>query len=215
MGVLAAADLACVRADRIVFTKLAFSVDGGGALRLTGPNGSGKSSLLRLLAGFLKPAKGALTWDGAPIDQDWDAHRARLAYVGHAVALKPALTVRETLLFWARVFGAGRSAEAAADRGLDAFGLAGLADFPVRLLSSGQRRRLALGRLLAAPGAIWLLDEPTTGLDSASVGALETAIAAHREAGGMVVLATHTPVELPDADTLALERFAVRAGRDG
>lgn len=199
--------LACIRAERLVFQGLSFTLADGGALRLTGPNGSGKSSLLRVMAGFIRPAAGSLTWDAADVTKDREAHGARLAFIGHLDAAKPVLTVDESVRFWARLYGAEDPA-AATERALDAFDLLRLADFPVRLLSSGQRRRLALSRLLAAPARLWLLDEPTTGLDAASVARLEAVIAGHRETGGLVALATHTDVALPDAETLALEDFA-------
>jgi len=207
MAEFAADALACIRAERVVFKGLAFTLGDGGALRLTGPNGSGKSSLLRVLAGFLRPAAGRLTWDGADVTKERDAHAARLAYVGHLDAAKPVLTVAESVRFWATLYGAQKPVSAAA-AALEAFDLARLADFPVRLLSSGQRRRLALTRLLAAPARLWLLDEPTTGLDTASVAQLESVIAEHRKSGGMVVLATHIDVDLPGADTLELDDFA-------
>jgi heme exporter protein A len=199
--------LACIRAERLVFQGLSFALGEGGALRLTGPNGSGKSSLLRVMAGFIRPAAGSLTWDGAEVARDREAHGARLAFIGHLDAAKPVLTVDESVRFWARLYGAADRA-AATETALEAFDLLRLADFPVRLLSAGQRRRLALARLLAAPATLWLLDEPTTGLDAASVARLEAAVAGHRAAGGLVVLATHTEVALPEAQTLALEDFA-------
>ncbi len=206
-------DLACVRAERLIFNRLGFCVKPGGALRLTGPNGSGKSSLLRLMAGLLKPAHGQLAWDGVAIGRGHEDHRARIAFVGHAEALKPALSLAESLAFWARLHGpAEANLGAAVERGLEGFGLARLADFPVRLLSAGQRRRLALARLLAAPAHLWLLDEPSTGLDKASVAMLEAAIAAHRAAGGMVALATHGGLKLPGASALKLEKFAPARG---
>ena len=205
--------LACIRAERLVFRDLSFALADTGALRLTGPNGSGKSSLLRVMAGFIRPAAGTLSWDGSDVTKDREAHGARLAYIGHLDAAKPVLTVEESVSFWARLYGAAAPA-AATSTALEAFDLLRLADFPVRLLSSGQRRRLALTRLLAAPAPLWLLDEPTTGLDTASVARLEAAIAAHREGGGMVVVATHTEIALPDATTLELERFAPTPDRE-
>ena len=199
--------LACRRGERLVFERLAFALPPGGALLLTGPNGSGKSSLLRLMAGLTPPLEGALAWDGAAIAEDATAHRARLHFVGHQDALKPVLTAAETLAFAAAL------REALSDRvvpALQKFHLAERADWPCRVLSAGQRRRLALARLLASPAPLWLLDEPTTGLDEASTQDLLGAIAEHRAGGGMVAIATHLSLPLPGAETLALEKFAPR-----
>ncbi|MGE5766698.1 MAG: heme ABC exporter ATP-binding protein CcmA, partial [Bacteroidota bacterium] len=171
--------LQCRRGGRDVFAGLDFALPAGGALLLTGPNGSGKSSLLRLMAGLLRPASGALLWDGRPVAEEAEAHAARLHYLGHLDAVKPVLTVVENLQFWAAL----RGGASAVDRALDAFALTGLAAVAGRLLSAGQRRRLALARLVAAPAELWLLDEPSVGLDHASVGRLAAAIAAHRAGG--------------------------------
>jgi heme exporter protein A len=152
---------------------------------------------------LLPPAAGRLRWEGVEIAEDAAAHRARLHYVGHADALKPVLTVAETLEFWAGLRGG-----AAGERALAAFRLGALADQPCRFLSAGQRRRLALSRLFTAPAPLWLLDEPTTGLDRQSLGDLEEALARHRADGGLVVLSTHTPLDLPGAAPLELDRFA-------
>lgn len=201
---LSARALACRRGDRLVFAGLDLALGAEDALLLVGPNGSGKSSLLRLLAGLLRPERGEVLWAGAPVADDPAAHRARLRFLGHLDAVKPALAVAETLRLWARLLGTGGRGEI--DAALSAFALESLADAPCRFLSAGQKRRVALAaRLLAAgPAPLWLLDEPTTALDRASVGALEAAIAAHRAAGGIVVLSTHTTIALPDARTLDL-----------
>jgi heme exporter protein A len=205
MSLFEGRDLLCIRGERRVFAGLSFAVPPGGALLLTGPNGSGKSSLLRLMAGLLRPAAGTLTWGGAPVAEDAEAHRARVRYVGHLNALKTVLTAAENVAFWARLAGAGATDVA---RALDGFGLTPLAPVPGRLLSSGQRRRVALARLLAAPGDVWLLDEPSVGLDRASLAALDASIAAHRAGGGRVVAATHTPIDMAGAETLDLADFA-------
>ncbi|MFI4998071.1 MAG: heme ABC exporter ATP-binding protein CcmA, partial [Hyphomicrobiales bacterium] len=131
--------LACRRGARLVFEGLDFALEPGGALLLRGPNGSGKSSLLRLMAGLLQPVEGAFSWGDGPIAPEPERHRRRLAFLGHLDAVKPALTVAENLRFWC---GAG-----AVERGLEAFGIAALARIPARLLSAGQRRRLALARV--------------------------------------------------------------------
>ncbi len=204
MSEFAGRDLACIRAERLVFRGVSFSLGAGDALRLSGPNGSGKSSLIRIMAGLLRAAEGEMTWDGRAIRDDPDAHRGRLRYVGHLDAVKPVLTVAEDLVFWAGLSGAGGDPAAAAGRGLSAFGLASLADIPCRMLSAGQRRRLALARLETGPAMLWLLDEPTVGLDSQSVATLEAAVARHLGGGGIVVLATHTDFGLGPAAELDL-----------
>ncbi len=204
--------LTCVRGERVVFSGLDFELAGGGALVLLGPNGSGKSSLLRLMAGLLRPAAGRMLWNGAPVDEDREAHGQRIHYVGHHDAVKPVLTVAENLLFWGRVHAFDQSVGAErAHRALDAFGLAHLAGMPGKLLSAGQKRRLNLARLLASPGPVWLLDEPTVALDRHSVRVLEALMAEHRAGGGMVVISTHLDVDLPGAEELHMDRFGAPA----
>ena len=204
--------LACRRGERIVFERLDFALLPGGALVLTGRNGSGKSSLLRLMAGLSPPLSGALLWNGTDIAENRAAHRARLHFVGHADALKPVLTVTEMVEFWAGMHGGGgRGGDGAAiEDALDRFGLAPLAPMPCSLLSAGQRRRVALARLAAAPAPLWLLDEPLTGLDSDAVADLYDTIAAHRRAGGRIVVSTHAPLALEGSATLSLADFAAR-----
>lgn len=207
MTVFAGHDLACVRADRLVFAGLSFALEAGGALKLLGPNGSGKSSLLRLMTGLLPPARGHMEWGDRNVTDDSLAHRHRLHYVGHADAIKPALTVSENLAFWSSLKSAGGGADDASQAALGQFGLEDFGDIPARFLSAGQRRRLSLSRLLASPAELWLLDEPTVGLDSAAVAAFESAVAAHRKQGGRVVLATHTEIRLPRARTIYLDDY--------
>ena len=160
--------LLCIRGERVVFTKLDFSVASGEALLLLGPNGSGKSSLLRVMAGLLKAAGGHLSWDGVPVLEDREAHSARVHYVGHHDAIKPVLSVLENLRFWARLHDS-TAGDATARAALETLELLRLAEVPGKLLSAGQKRRLNLARLLAAPAPLWLLDEPTVALDRASV----------------------------------------------
>ncbi len=203
----AARGLACIRGERSVFAGVGFAIAPGGVLLLRGPNGSGKSSLLRLLAGLLAPAAGTITWHGAPVADDPEAHHARLRYVGHLDAVKPVLTVAENLTFWAGLLGSPDGATDAAKRALDRLGIDHLADVPAQLLSAGQRRRLGLARLVAAPAPLWLLDEPTVTLDGASVAIVETMIAEHRAAGGLAIVASHGGLAAPDAATLDLGRL--------
>ena len=195
---LRADDLACLRGGRLVFVGLSFRLDSGAALVLTGPNGSGKSSLLRLVTGLVPPFAGTLDWTGAP---------GSIAYLGHQDAVKPALTPHESLRFWGAASGTAPG-RADIEAALAAAGLEGLDDLPCRYLSAGQRRRLALARFELGRARLWLLDEPTLGLDVASVARLEARIARHRAEGGIVMLATHMPLALDGASELALERFA-------
>ncbi len=201
-GRFAAQQIACVRGERLVFRDLDLELETGGALVLRGPNGSGKSSLLRLATGLLPLEAGVLTWNGENIDEDVAAHRARLRYVSDQDLVKVAFTVEENLKFWA---GLGGHVEAVTGA-LAAFGIADLAEVPARFLSSGQRRRLNLARIAAAPAALWLLDEPTVGLDDLAVEALGRVISAHRARGGMVMVATHLDLGLADASVLTLAR---------
>lgn len=188
MDALVIDNLACQRGGRLLFEGVNARVEAGGALLLTGPNGAGKSSLLRLLAGLLRPEAGTVSGGG------------RRAFAGHDVALKPRQTLGAELAHWARL-----------DDGLDrlpaalgAMNLAGLIDVPCRHLSSGQKRRAAIARVIAAGADCWLLDEPTAGLDAASSALLAAAMAAHRAAGGLVVAAVHGDIGLADAQTLRL-----------
>ncbi|HLY56283.1 MAG TPA: heme ABC exporter ATP-binding protein CcmA [Stellaceae bacterium] len=204
-GTLDGAGLAAVRGGRAVFAGLGFALAPGGALLLTGPNGSGKSTLLRLIAGFGHPVAGQIAWNGGAIADDMEAHRARLHYVGHQDGLKPALTVGETVRFWRALAGRDRADEAAA---LAAVGLAALAELPCRFLSAGQRRRVALARLALWPAPLWLLDEPTVGLDAAALALLEALCRRHRAEGGSIVAASHQAFGLDDTATLSLGDFA-------
>jgi heme exporter protein A len=197
---LAVEQLACIRGERQLFSDLTFRLAPGEALLLHGPNGSGKSSLLRLLAGFLPPAGGHVLWDGAPALEDAEAHRARLQYLGHQDAVKSQLGTGDNLLFWARLYGLNPvAAVEAVTAALDAAGLQRQRD-----LSAGQKRRLALARLLLKPAALWLLDEPTNALDSSATAWLGDLLAAHRAKGGVIILASHVTVPLKDARRLDL-----------
>ena len=197
--------LHCIRGERTVFTGLDFYATAGSALILRGPNGSGKSSLLRLMAGLLRPASGSLFRDGLAVEDDPEYHRSSLHYVGHHDAIKPVLTVSENLAFWAGVRGETKPVGAALER----FGLSPLADMAARLLSAGQRRRLNLARIAASAAPLWLLDEPTTALDSASTAVLVELIGDHRASGGIAVMSTHTDLGIPETIDLALDRFSL------
>ena len=197
-------DLVCVRGEKTVFERLSFSIGDGDALVLRGPNGSGKSSLLRVMAGLLPAESGVLLWNGLDVAQDSHWHRASLHYVGHQNALKPLLAVAENLAFAASL----RSDNTRCSDALEAFALDSLAELPVRLLSAGQRRRLALARLLASAAPLWLLDEPTASLDEDAIAMLQVAITAHRAGGGIVVVAVHGTLDIEAPSQLDLSDFA-------
>lgn len=201
---LAVQGLACIRGERQLFFDLNFRLAAGEALLLRGPNGSGKSSLLRLLSGFLAPAAGAVLWKDAPVTEDPDAHRARLLYLGHQDAVKPQLTPVENLTFFAELHGTPGTAETQAITALDAAGLARQRHLPSRYLSAGQKRRLSLARLLLSRATLWLLDEPTNALDAAATEWLGGILKAHRQRGGIIILASHIAVPLSGARHLDL-----------
>jgi heme exporter protein A len=194
---LEASGLACVRNGREVFTGLGFSIGTGEALLVTGRNGAGKSSLLRMIAGLVRTARGNLTLVDADPDQTIpeQAH-----YLGHQDALKPALTVVENLSFWARYLGGSEPVQEA----LAAVGLSALAGLPAAYLSAGQRRRLSIARLLAAKRPLWLLDEPTSALDREAQDTLAGLMRQHLAGGGIIVAATHGPIGLDGAKELRL-----------
>ncbi len=200
---LVASDLACVRGGRRVFAGVGFTVEAGSALTVTGPNGAGKSSLLRLIAGLLRPETGRIGLDGGDPELTLPE---QTHYLGHQDALKPALTVLENLQFWAEFLG---SQAGSASQALDRVGVGALAGLPAAYLSAGQKRRLSLARLLAAPRPVWLLDEPTAGLDAAAQAMLADLMRTHRSGGGLILAAVHGPIGLDDAPELNLADQAI------
>jgi heme exporter protein A len=178
--------VACVRGGRLLFEGLDLRLEPGGAALVAGPNGAGKSSLIRLAAGLLRASAGTVE------------RPARAALADEGLALDPKLGLARALGFWSRLDGAG-AAEAMA-----AMGLAGLGDVPVRMLSTGQRKRAALARVVASGAPLWLLDEPANGLDGDGQARLEGAMAAHRAGGGAVLAASHQPLALPGAARIEL-----------
>ena len=200
---LAVTDLTCRRNGRLLFCGLSFALKAGQALALTGPNGVGKTSLLRILAGLLRPESGVLAV--LPDAPDLDLAQ-RSVFVSSRDPLKGALTVRELVGGWQSiVFGTDNGV--LLPDALDAFELGPLADVPCGYLSSGQRRRVSLARLKLAnvqARPLWLLDKPTNALDARARARLADVVAAHLEAGGMVVAATHDSLSWPELATLDL-----------
>ncbi|MGB7974753.1 MAG: heme ABC exporter ATP-binding protein CcmA [Roseiarcus sp.] len=197
---LRAWDLTIDRGGRRVIAGLSLEAAGGAALIVTGPNGAGKTSLLRALAGFLPIEGGGFALDGGDMERTVgeQAH-----YLGHLDGVKAALSAGENLAFASATLG-GDSSRAAQLEALSALGLAHVIDFPARLLSAGQRRRVALARLMVAKRPLWLLDEPTTALDAAAQVALTAIMRAHLEDGGILVAAVHAPLGLDGAQELRL-----------
>jgi heme exporter protein A len=185
---LSASDLACRRGDRLLFRGLSLALGPGDALQVAGANGTGKSSLLRLLAGLLAPFAGSVEHEG-------DA-----GLIDERPALDPQLPLGKALEFWRRLDG---GAAALAD-----LGLAGLDDVPVRYLSTGQKKRAALARLIGQQAPIWLLDEPLNGLDTRGIELVERLAAEHCAGGGICVIASHQPIALPALTRIELSDFA-------
>ena len=203
-------NLVQLRGARTIIDNLSFAVSSGEALVLTGPNGAGKTTLLRTVAGFLKPAAGRLCLEGGDSEREIGEQSH---FVGHLNGLKANLTVAENLRFWAEYLepdGIG-GVVARAGKALDRFGLGALATIPAGYLSAGQKRRLALSRLLVAERPIWLLDEPTASLDAASAQLLTATINEHIATGGIAVVATHLPLGLKGSRELRLGTSAEAA----
>jgi heme exporter protein A len=189
---LSATDLACRRGDNVLFRGLSLALRPGDALQVTGANGIGKSSLIRILAGLLHPFAGSVARLGA------------VGLVDERPALDPHLPLGDALAFWGAFDRVGSLArESISDR----LGISGLLDVPVRFLSTGQKKRAALARLIAQGPDIWLLDEPLNGLDRGAVQLVEELVADHCAAGGLVLVASHQPIALPGARQIALAEF--------
>ena len=189
---LAALDLACRRGDRVLFRGLSFAIAPGEALHLAGPNGVGKSSLIRILAGLLRPYSGSVERTGA------------LALTDERAALDGHLPLGRALDQWRKF---DRADTATLDKAIATLGLGDLLDVPVRYLSTGQRKRAALARTLLAGAPVWLLDEPLNGLDTATTAVVESLVAAHIANGGIAVIASHQPFALTGMARLELAAF--------
>jgi heme exporter protein A len=192
--------LSCRRGDRCLFSALDLKLEPGQLLHLQGSNGSGKTTLLRALCGLLHPDAGSIRWRGEPIERLAEDYYRDLLYLGHLNGIKGDLTGVENLRISARLAGRRDCQDTEIEQALSRIGLGGFEDLPCRMLSQGQKKRVALARLLISKAPLWILDEPFVALDVGAVALLDDLIRAHVEAGGLVVLTTH------QALTLAVEQ---------
>lgn len=195
-AVFAANDLTCVRQDRCLFESLSFSLNSGEILQIEGPNGAGKSSLLRILAGFLRPDSGTLSWQQQAISEVEFEFLNNLLFIGHKAGINPHLSAFENVNFWLKLHGGTNNSNVVKEE-VDVFallgrlGLVGLEDIPVSQLSAGQQRKVALARLWLSPAKLWILDEPFTAIDKKGVSGLQKRFAQHLDTGGMIIITTH------------------------
>ena len=199
---LSVSALTAVRGETRLFRELSFAIQPGQLLFIQGGNGCGKTSLLYILAGLRLPEAGTVSWAGTNIEQLGKLYHSQLCFIGHHNGVKAELTVWENILgFQSLKPGSSEDIQAT----VDAIGLAGFEDSLAYQLSSGQQRRLALSRLLFSDQPLWILDEPFTSLDKASIRLFESTLLAHSERGGMVVLTSHQAVELRDGHAIHLQ----------
>ncbi|CAN1497980.1 CcmA ABC-type transport system involved in cytochrome c biogenesis, ATPase component [Methylophilaceae bacterium] len=204
---LTAHGLACVRGDRLLFKDVGLALEAGSLLYVLGENGSGKSSLLRMLCGLLMPGQGEILWAGKSIKSHAEQYLPNLKYLGHLNGLKDDLTALENLQMGARIAGQDVTA-AAALAALTAIGIARCANLPVRVLSQGQKRRVALAALWLSRSPLWILDEPFAALDVAATEVLAARISEHLAAGGMTILTSHQDVPIKAKSTVSLSLSA-------
>ena len=187
-------NLEVTRGGRRLAKNLEFKIESGGILLLNGENGSGKSTLLRIMAGLSRPTSGKIYWNNDDVHDNLSEHFERMIFVGHSTAIKSNLTVKENLKYWQKIHLEDKDKRGHLEHSLDIFNLTNSSNSPARFLSSGQSRKLALARLMLKPASLWLLDEPTVGLDAAALRSLLTLLNNHCERGGIVVMASHDEV---------------------
>ena len=188
-ALLEAREINCWRGERHILRDVSFSVRSGEFLKLTGPNGVGKTTLIRIVCGLLPAESGTVEWRGKVVRSTNDEFHVEMAYLGHLNSLKADLTARENLRFLAGLRQALTDADI--DGALDRVGILSRGDLPARSLSAGQKRRLALARLLLSDAKLWILDEPVTNLDTAGIGLVEELITEHVSKGGLALSAAH------------------------
>ena len=200
---LEAHNLECIRGDRRLFRELSLQLAAGELLHIHGDNGSGKSTLLRILCGLFEPTQGSVSWNATAISELREEFSKELLYIGHKPGIKDELTALENLRTASALHGQELSEEQA-EQALEKIGLRGFEDLPCKQLSQGQKRRVALSRLLTSRARLWVLDEPFTALDSLALATLQNVISSHLSTGGMVILTTHQQVALTQGEARQL-----------
>jgi len=196
-------DLSCARGEHQLFGSLSFALSAGELLQVQGENGSGKTTLLRTLCGFIQPLAGEIRWQGQSIRELDEEYYADIIYLGHLNAIKDELNALENLHISCALAGDSVS-DSVAIAALRRMGLRGRETFPVKVLSQGQRRRVALARLLVSKAPLWILDEPLTALDVGAVGLMQELIGEHLDNHGMVIFTTHQALEVAGVETRRL-----------
>ncbi|HZW23909.1 MAG TPA: cytochrome c biogenesis heme-transporting ATPase CcmA [Gallionella sp.] len=211
---LEVSNLACSRGDHRLFSGLSFALHPGQIMQVQGENGSGKTSLLRTLCGFLMPDEGEIAWNGSSVSELQEEYYADMLYLGHLNAIKDELSGLENLRISAGMSGIELD-EKEAIAALRRMGLKGRELLPTKVLSQGQRRRVALARLLVSDAKLWVLDEPLAALDVAAVALIETLIAEHLARQGMVIFTTHQPLQVAGMEMRTLTLIRAGSGTRG